>query len=40
MGRRERRVRKGKNEEEADAGGECIKMVNNYGFIPKQPGIN
>ena len=36
----ERRGRKGQNEEEADAGGECIKMVKNYGFIPKQPGVN
>jgi len=30
---------KGQNEDEADAG-ECIKMVKNYGFIPKQPGVN
>ena len=36
----ERRGRKGQNEEEADAGRECIKMVKNYEFIPKQPGVN
>jgi len=38
--KRERRGQKGQNEEEADAEGECIKMVKNYGFIPKQQGVN
>ena len=38
--KRERRGQKGQNEEEADAEGECIKMVKNYRFILKQPGVN